>query len=92
MLRATLTLLHNKEGRGWQQPLNYKMRAELLGAYYESKQRDIQSYLRKHCYSQARIKDVCRHTNLSRQEVEHIVNTEGSDLTIKYNGDYIQKR
>ena len=66
------------------------MRQELLGAFYESKQREIKSFVDKCAYRQASVRDVCRHSNLREDEVRDIVEAGFSSLSYELGGDYIR--
>ena len=60
-----------------------------LGAFYESQQREIHSYLRRHANCLAPVKDIMNYTGLSETELEMIVDHD-LDLTREYSGDYIK--
>ena len=60
-----------------------------LGAFYESKQRAIHSYLRKHAYNKASVTDISRYTGLRNDEVQYIVDND-LNLTTEH-GDHIKR-
>ena len=65
------------------------MRQDMLGAFYEIKQRQIHSLLLEDSNNSASIHDVCKSIGLSKSEVDEIVD---SDLDLNYDGNYIQRR
>ena len=60
-----------------------------LGAFYEQKQSEIHSYLRRHANSMASMADISRYIGLRKDEIEMIVDHD-INLTREYRGDYIK--